>query len=199
MNDDIPTTPNPHNYRQRVAKLSDKVDPQNPQRDGEVFPDDPRLTRMGNCVRYMRRNEMYLPPNPWPEGMMLYGIDEDGSLCCMFLMLLRQFETISYKDLFGLCNPKTRRLYFIPFPKMPPSNEAAQLLIQQYLARTSREEFARQTLYLEVNNWWVDKHDTGETGDPDSGETGGGRLHRRPDADESSPSGCADPGGGSSN
>lgn len=151
--------PHPNNPRQRVVSVTELVDANNPQRDGTAFPDDPTLTRMANLVRYMRRNEMYLPPNPWPEGMMLYGVDAEGEMCCAFMMLLEQFEAIPKEVLFGLCNPKTVRLYFSPVITMPPSNEAAQETIKAWLARTSLEDLQKMTLYLEVNRWYVNKED----------------------------------------
>lgn len=147
--------PNPHNPRQRVEHVAELVDPDNPQRDGSVLPHDHSLTKMANVIKYMRQHEFYLPPNPWPEAMLLYGLNKEGCLNCAFIMRLDQFETIPTETLFSLCNKDTVKLYFAPFPKMPPTNEIAQQIINQWLNNTNPEEFQRQTLYLDVNEWWV--------------------------------------------
>ena len=148
---------NPNNPRQNLVPVSELVNEKNPQRDGPVLPHDPKLTRMANLVRYMRTHEMYMPPNPWPEAMLLYGLSTEGKMACAFFMLLSQFEEISEADLFSICDPDARRLYFSPAIKMPPTDEAAQTVIQEWFKRTTVEEMQKMTLYLNTNGWWLDK------------------------------------------
>ena len=141
-----------------LAPVHTLVDPKNPlKRDVGFFEDDPTLSRMANCVRYMRTHELYLPPNKWPEGMFLIGIDEEHRVCCAFMMLLNQFEEIPEGELFELCNPTTITLYFIPVPTMPASNVAAQNWINGYFSRVPQDEFNGTLQYLEANRWYLRK------------------------------------------
>src|SRR4051812_44659736 len=84
-----------------MRPIEDKVDPKNPfRRDGAIFVDKPTLTRMQNTIRYMQTHPVYLPPNPWPKGVLLFGLDHRGIMSCAFFMRLDQFEQIPEAELF---------------------------------------------------------------------------------------------------
>ena len=146
------------NPRQKILPLDEKVDMGNPwKRDGEVLPHDPTLTRMENTVRYMRKCDCYMPPNPWPEAMMLFGLDDKGHLCAAWFMPLGQFESIPEKKLFEIINPNTHSIFFIPAVTFPPTQEEAQRQIQMWLKQTTPDEFTKTCIYLRANGWYLDK------------------------------------------
>lgn len=142
-----------------VTEKSDTVpvtEKDNTKRDGPMVPDDPQKTRMQNCVSYMRTCPMYMPPKPWPDGMFIFGIDHEHRMCCAFFMLTEQFEEIPEDELFGLCNPNTRILYFSPIVHFPRNNLEAQKWITKWTTRPNGE-FSATVDYLHVNGWWVAK------------------------------------------
>lgn len=148
------------NWRQTQKPMHEAVDPANPlKRDGEFVPDDPKLTRMANLLRYMRGTPAYMPPNKWPEGMMLFGIDHESRLCCAFFMLIGQFEEIPTPELFGLCNPNTKTIYFVPALNMPGSNVEAQAQIHKWITGMKDDQLSLTIQYLETNGWKVERSD----------------------------------------
>ncbi len=124
-------------------------------RDGPVMLDDPHLTRMANAVRYMRMHPAYQPPNPWPQGMALFALQqtaEGTQLLSVSVVPIEQFEAFSVEEMFLFMDLKADVIAFSPSIDFPQNPEELCELISRMVNVNNLAEIFQ---YLINNNWVV--------------------------------------------
>jgi len=119
-------------------------------RDDGFVEKDPSLTTFQNIIRYMKQNSQYLPPNPWPNGMVLYLISKD-TLSGITFATLDEFESFTTESFFSRFPIRYDCVIFCPATDVPREKEEAEAFIK---SMTSMPNFNDIVSYMYKNGWY---------------------------------------------
>lgn len=134
-----------------------------PLEEGTPISEKPRLTKnydyskpkTANVVEQMRRCPAYLPPNKWPQAMVLWAMSDEGQLLNIGVVPIEFFESLTESELFEPFNPKATIVMYSPTPELPGDQEGCNDLARDWMVNNDDAAKERIFKFLMENGWWI--------------------------------------------